>query len=343
MKIMSHHHKLVLPTPAQIEWLESGIGVIIHLDVQVFEPGYEFRNQWGYTPDPSVFTPTELDTDQWIATAKAAGATYAVLVAKHCSGFSLWPTEAHGYSVKSSPWRDGKGDIVADFFASCNFRRARPPDPPFRGAGAPRTTKWRELDSQTPIFQHPAMETPASSFKLRANAPEGRKQFPIRKTIRVILHENQKQFPIRLQTYFSTDDVVFAENILGVPGKPVTMPVWTQGGLNAWHYQVLDNQVTELGARMTTVIAKNKQHEDYAGPVTGTHIYRNNRAAGAAARFSIQVPDRCLGYLIEGNQGLAEIKPGKAGDGLGLVLTNTDLNGKPVPSQPATGANGMNR
>ena len=119
MKIMSHPRNLVLPTPAQVEWLERGIGVIIHFDVQVFEPGYEFRNQWGYTPDPSVFTPTELDTDQWIATAKAAGATYAVLVAKHCSGFSLWPTEAHGYSVKSSPWRDGKGDIVADFFASC--------------------------------------------------------------------------------------------------------------------------------------------------------------------------------------------------------------------------------
>ena len=117
---------LVLPTTAQLEWLERGIGVIIHLDVQVFEPGYEFRNQWGYTPDPSVFTPTELDTDQWIATAKAAGAKYAVLVAKHCSGFSLWPTEAHDYSVKSTPWRDGKGDIVGDFFASCKKYGLKP-------------------------------------------------------------------------------------------------------------------------------------------------------------------------------------------------------------------------
>ena len=118
--------QLVLPTPAQVKWLESGIGVIIHFDVQVFEPAYEFRNQWGYTPDPSVFTPTELDTDQWIAVAKAAGANYAVLVAKHCSGFSLWPTEAHAYSVKSTPWRDGKGDIVADFFASCKKYDLKP-------------------------------------------------------------------------------------------------------------------------------------------------------------------------------------------------------------------------
>ncbi|MEI8038442.1 MAG: hypothetical protein WCJ14_08630 [Verrucomicrobiota bacterium] len=146
-----------------------------------------------------------------------------------------------------------------------------------------------------------------------------------------------------LQTYFSTDDVVFAENILGVPGKQVAMPVWAQGGLNAWHYQVLDNQVTELGARMTTAIGNNKQHPDYTGPVTGTHIYRNNCAAKAEAIFSIQVPDRSLGYLIEGNQGLSEIKPGKAGDGLGLVRANTDVNGKPIPSQPGTGVNPMSR
>ncbi len=117
---------LPVPTPAQIAWADSEIGVIIHLDVQVFEPGYAFRTQWGYTPDPSVFTPAGLDTDQWIATAKAAGAKYAVLVAKHCSGFSLWPTEAHDYSVKSTPWRDGKGDVVGDFFKSCAKYGLRP-------------------------------------------------------------------------------------------------------------------------------------------------------------------------------------------------------------------------
>lgn len=109
----------VLPTPPQVAWADAEIGVIIHLDMQVFEPGYEFRRRWGYTPDPSVFNPRELDTDQWIAAAKSAGATYAVLVAKHCSGFSLWPTRAHSYSVASSPWRGGQGDIVRDFIASC--------------------------------------------------------------------------------------------------------------------------------------------------------------------------------------------------------------------------------
>jgi hypothetical protein len=41
--------------------------------------------------------------------------------------------------------------------------------------GAPRTTKERELESQNRIWQRPGMEIKASSFKLRANAPEGRK------------------------------------------------------------------------------------------------------------------------------------------------------------------------
>jgi alpha-L-fucosidase len=116
----------VLPTPAQAAWADAELGVIIHLDVQVFEPSYQFRRRWGYTPDPRVFNPPALDTDQWIAAAKAAGATYAVLVAKHCSGFSLWPTRAHDYSVASAPWRGGKGDIVADFVASCRRHGLRP-------------------------------------------------------------------------------------------------------------------------------------------------------------------------------------------------------------------------
>ena len=108
-----------LPSKAQVKWADSEIGVLIHFDMPVFEPGYNFRKNWNYHPDLSIFNPKELNTDQWIEAAKAAGATYAVLVAKHCSGFSLWPTKAHPYSVKNTPWRNGQGDIVKDFIASC--------------------------------------------------------------------------------------------------------------------------------------------------------------------------------------------------------------------------------
>jgi len=115
-----------LPTARQLEWADCEIGVIIHLDVQTFEPGYGFRERWGYTPSPSVFDPKQLDTDQWILAAKSAGAKYAVLVAKHCSGFSLWPTKAHSYSVASSPWKGGRGDLVGDFFKSCECQGLKP-------------------------------------------------------------------------------------------------------------------------------------------------------------------------------------------------------------------------
>src|SRR5690625_4846173 len=95
-------------TEEQLEWFDAEIGVLIHYDILVFEPTYDWRKQWEYQPDPEIFNPINLDTDQWVRTAKAAGAKYAILVAKHCSGFSLWPTEAHEYSVKSSPWREDR-------------------------------------------------------------------------------------------------------------------------------------------------------------------------------------------------------------------------------------------
>ncbi len=118
--VIAKDNPSVLPSKAQTEWADAEIGVLIHFDMPTFEPEYDFRKDWNYHPDLAIFNPKELDTDQWIKAAKSAGATYAVLVAKHCSGFSLWPTKAHPYSVKNTPWRNGKGDIVKDFIASCS-------------------------------------------------------------------------------------------------------------------------------------------------------------------------------------------------------------------------------
>ncbi|MGJ7032470.1 alpha-L-fucosidase [Niabella hirudinis] len=117
--------KLVLPNAQQLQWAAAEIGAIIHFDLVNYVPGYDWRN-WGTHPPASVFNPSKLDTDQWVRAAKAAGASYVVLVAKHCSGFSLWPTAAHPYSVKNAPWKNGKGDIVKDFIASCKKYHVKP-------------------------------------------------------------------------------------------------------------------------------------------------------------------------------------------------------------------------
>lgn len=117
--------EIVEPTKTQLNWAEAEIGVLIHYDMPVFAPEYNFR-EFGTHPDPSLFNPTELNTDQWLEAAKKLGAKYAVLVAKHCSGFSLWPTEAHDYSIKNSPWKNGQGDILRDFVESCKKYDIKP-------------------------------------------------------------------------------------------------------------------------------------------------------------------------------------------------------------------------
>lgn len=112
-------HQNPRPTAAQLAWSDAEVGVLIHYDIHVFHPGFNFRKHWRKPLPASIFNPAALDTDQWLSTAAAAGAKYAVLVAKHGTGFSLWPTQAHPYSVKSSPWLGGNGDIVGDFVKSC--------------------------------------------------------------------------------------------------------------------------------------------------------------------------------------------------------------------------------
>jgi alpha-L-fucosidase len=98
----------IKPSPAQVEWQDLEIGVIFHFGTNTF-----LNREWGDgTASPSVFRPTHVDTDQWMEAAKAGGARYAVLVAKHHDGFALWPTKQTDYSVKNSPWLDGKGDLV---------------------------------------------------------------------------------------------------------------------------------------------------------------------------------------------------------------------------------------
>jgi len=100
----------IKPSPQQIEWQDLEFGVILHFSTNTF-----LDREWGDgTADPSVFNPTQFDPDQWMKAIRDSGAKYVVLVAKHHDGFCLWPTEQTSYSVKSSPWQNGQGDVVGD-------------------------------------------------------------------------------------------------------------------------------------------------------------------------------------------------------------------------------------
>ncbi|RAG81316.1 alpha-L-fucosidase [Streptacidiphilus pinicola] len=106
------------PTPRQLRWQQAGFGLFLHFGINTFH-GKEWSDG---TLDPRAFDPAELDAVQWVETARAAGAAYVVLTAKHHDGFCLWPTDTTDYSVRSAPWRGGRGDVVAELAEAC--RRA---------------------------------------------------------------------------------------------------------------------------------------------------------------------------------------------------------------------------
>lgn len=106
---------LAIPTPDQVAWHELEVGMFIHIAPQTWQ---DTESDNLGTP-ASAIHPDKLDTDQWCRVAQSMGAKYIVFVAKHEGGFCWWPTDTTDYSVQSSPWRGGKGDVMADLAASC--------------------------------------------------------------------------------------------------------------------------------------------------------------------------------------------------------------------------------
>ena len=106
-----------LPSKKQLEFLDWEFGVFFHFGIRSFFPGHK---DWDGKEMPAeCFYPSELNCEQWILTAKKAGARYAVLTAKHHDGFALWNSKYTSYSVAKSSWRDGKGDVVREFTDAC--------------------------------------------------------------------------------------------------------------------------------------------------------------------------------------------------------------------------------
>ncbi|MBL7199531.1 MAG: alpha-L-fucosidase [Anaerolineae bacterium] len=106
-----------IPTPRQLEFQDWEFGLFLHFGIRTFYEGYV---DWDGKPMSSGrFNPEALDCDQWMDAAKRAGMRYAVLTAKHHDGFANWPTRLTGFSVASSPWKDGRGDVVGEFVDAC--------------------------------------------------------------------------------------------------------------------------------------------------------------------------------------------------------------------------------
>jgi len=117
--ITAVHHKHTAASKAVLtEAGQGAYGLYIHFGSATFaNPGEK-----GAIP-ASRFVPASLNVQSWAHSAKQAGMTFAVLTAKHESGFCLWDSPNYSYDVGSSPF---KGDIIGDFIAACKAEGIAP-------------------------------------------------------------------------------------------------------------------------------------------------------------------------------------------------------------------------
>lgn len=124
--------KIALPTKEQLEFQDREIGLLIHFNIATYIEADGCNWDPSLVPMKTLFTPVEIDTDQWMQTAVDLGAHYATLVVKHNCGFTTWPSKvmfpdredervSYNYTVAQSPLQ-GR-DIVAEFVASSKAKK----------------------------------------------------------------------------------------------------------------------------------------------------------------------------------------------------------------------------
>lgn len=105
----------VRPSARQLNWQKLEFIGFIHYGINTY-----YDQEWGNgRENPQAFLPTDLDASQWAKTAKSAGMKGIILTCKHHDGFCLWPSAFTSHSVKASPWKNGKGDVVKELAQAC--------------------------------------------------------------------------------------------------------------------------------------------------------------------------------------------------------------------------------
>ncbi len=112
--------------PRLLWWADSRLGMFIHwgpVSLKGTEISWSRANTNPKCPNNGAipaaeydnlyrqFNPTNFDAANWVAIAKAGGARYMVLTAKHCDGFLLWHSRTSGYNMSATPFQR---DICAE-------------------------------------------------------------------------------------------------------------------------------------------------------------------------------------------------------------------------------------
>ncbi|MCB9783626.1 MAG: alpha-L-fucosidase [Candidatus Omnitrophica bacterium] len=105
-----------IPSERQLAWHALEYYGFFHFTINTFTD-----KEWGYGDEnPEEFNPTACDPRQWVEIAKEVGMKAVIPTCKHHDGFCLWPSKYTEHSVKNSPYKDGKGDIVGEVARACH-------------------------------------------------------------------------------------------------------------------------------------------------------------------------------------------------------------------------------
>jgi len=104
----------VIPSADQLAWQDLEIGMFVHFAPNTFQD-----KEGDDLSTPLSRINPDIDTDNWAECAVNLGAGYIVMVAKHAGGFCMWQTDTTKYSIGNTPWKGGRGDVLADLAASC--------------------------------------------------------------------------------------------------------------------------------------------------------------------------------------------------------------------------------
>jgi len=100
------------------EWENLRFGAFVHFNDNTF-----IEKEISKNTDPNIFNPLSIDFDALMAVFQEAGIRYAVLTARHTSGFCLWHSKVTKFGVESSPY---KNDIVKLFVEACRKYKIKP-------------------------------------------------------------------------------------------------------------------------------------------------------------------------------------------------------------------------
>ena len=105
----------IVPNRRQLIIQEMKYYAFVHYGINTFT-----NREWGSGRESeSLFNPKKQDAMQWCSAVKDAGMKGIILTCKHHDGFCLWQTETTEHSIKNSPYKNGRGDVVKEVSDAC--------------------------------------------------------------------------------------------------------------------------------------------------------------------------------------------------------------------------------